>query len=92
MILGKINYKHLAIYGILKINNGYTVDKDNLRVNANVSITYNLSDIEQTIDNIQSKIEELNSDEDMTTEIKDNLNESYEEQLEILNTLKEKLS
>ena len=92
MILGKINYKHLAIYGILKINNGYTVDKDNLRVNANVSISYNLSDIEQTIDNIQSKIEELNSDEDMTTEIKDNLNESYEEQLEILNTLKEKLS
>lgn len=92
MILGKINYKHLAIYGILKINNGYTVDKDNLRVNANVSISYNLSDIEQTIDNIQSKIEELDSDEDMTTEIKDNLNESYEEQLEILNTLKEKLS
>ena len=92
MILGKINYKHLAIYGILKINNGYTVDKDNLRVNANVSISYNLSDIEQTIDNIQSKIEELNSDEDMTTEIKDNLNESYEEQLEILNILKEKLS
>ena len=34
MILGKINYKHLAIYGILKINSGYTVDKDNLRVNA----------------------------------------------------------
>lgn len=92
MILGKINYKHLAIYGILKINNGYTVDKDNLRVNANVSISYNLSDIEQTIDNIQLKIEELDSDEDMTTEIKDNLNESYEEQLEILNTLKEKLS
>ncbi len=92
MILGKINYKHLAIYGILKINSGYTVDKDNLRVNANVSISYNLSDIEQTIDNIQLRIEELDSDEDMTTEIKDNLNESYEEQLEILNTLKEKLS
>lgn len=92
MILNKINYKDLALYGILKINNNYTIDKDNLRVNATTSISYNLSDIENTIQNIKQSIEELANDAEQTTEIRDHLNQDYNEQLEILNLIKEKLS
>ena len=92
MILNKINYKDLALYGILKINNNYTIDSDELRVSATVSISYNLSDIEDTILQIKQQVEELANDAEQTTEIRDHLNQDYSEQLEILNLIKEKLS
>ena len=92
MILNKINYKDLALYGILKINNNYTIDSDKLRVNATVSISYNLSNIEDTILQIQQQVEELANDAEQTTEIRDHLNQDYNERLEILNLIKEKLS
>jgi hypothetical protein len=92
MILNKVNYKNLALYGIFKINNNYTVDADNLKVNATVSISYNLSNIQETITSIDEQITELRADEEITFEVKETLIEDYEEQLEILNFIKGKLS
>jgi|TARA_B110000908_G_C9845095_1_gene267350 hypothetical protein len=92
MILNKVNYKNLALYGIFKINNNYTVDADNLKVDATVSISYNLSNIQETITSIDEQITELRADEEITFEVKETLIEDYEEQLEILNFIKGKLS
>ena len=92
MILNKINYKDLALYGILKINNNYTIDKDNLRVNATTSISYNLSDIQETITSIEQQVIELEANEDIDPEFKDFQLDDYQEQLEILKLIEGKLS
>lgn len=92
MILNRINYKNLALYGVFSINDNYTIDTDNLRVNATVSISYNLSDIRETITSIDEQVTELRADEEITGEVKETLLEDYEEQLEILNFIKGKLS
>ena len=92
MILNKINYKNLALYGILKINNNYTIDKDNLRVNATTSISYNLSDIQETITSIEQQVNELEANEDIDPELKYLQLDDYQEQLEILKLIEGKLS
>ena len=92
MILNKINYKNLALYGILKINNNYTIDKDNLRVNATTSISYNLSDIQETITSIEQQVSELEANEDIDPELKYLQLDDYQEQLEILKLIEGKLS
>jgi len=92
MILNKINYKNLALYGILKINNNYTIDKDNLRVNATTSISYNLSDIQETITSIEQQVIELEANEDIDPELKYLQLDDYQEQLEILKLIEGKLS
>ena len=92
MILNKINYKDLALYGILKINNNYTIDKDNLRVNATTSISYNLSDIQETITSIEQQVSELEANEDIDPELKYLQLDDYQEQLEILKLIEGKLS
>ena len=92
MILNKINYKDLALYGILKINNNYTIDKDNLRVNATTSISYNLSDIQETITSIEQQVIELEANEDIDPELRYLQLDDYQEQLEILKLIEGKLS
>ena len=92
MIINKITPKYLALYSIFKEYNNYTIDNNNLTVNANLQISYNLSDIEALITSTNSKLEDINNDEDISTEYKETLKEDYEEILEILNTIKEKLS
>ena len=92
MILNKINYKNLALYGILKINNNYTIDKDNLRVNATTSISYNLSDIQETITSIEQQVSELEVNEDIDPELRHLQLDDYQEQLEILKLIEGKLS
>ena len=92
MILNKINYKDLALYGILKINNNYTIDKDNLRVNATTSISYNLSDIQETITSIEQQVSELEANEDIDPELRYLQLDDYQEQLEILKLIEGKLS
>ena len=92
MILNKINYKNLALYGILKINNNYTIDKDNLRVNATTSISYNLSDIQETITSIEQQVSELEANEDIDPELRYLQLDDYQEQLEILKLIEGKLS
>ena len=92
MILNKINYKNLALYGILKINNNYTIDKDNLRVNATTSISYNLSDTQETITSIEQQVIELEANEDIDPELRYLQLDDYQEQLEILKLIEGKLS
>ena len=92
MITNKITPKYLALYSIFKEYDNYTIDSNNLIVNANLQISYNLSDIEALIISTSSKLDDVNNDEDISTEYKETLKEDYEEILEILNTIKEKLS
>ena len=92
MITNKITPKYLALYSIFKEYDNYTIDNSNLIVNANLQISYNLSDIEALITSTNSKLEDVNNDEDISTEYKETLKEDYEEILEVLRIMKEKLS
>ncbi len=92
MILNKINYKNLALYGVFSINDNYTIDTDNLTVNATINISYNLSDIQETINSIEQQVSELEANEDIDPEFKDFQLDDYQEQLEILKLIEGKLS
>ena len=92
MILNTLTPKTLALYGILDTYDNYTVDKDNLIVTASVQIAYNLSDIEQKIDSITTKINNLEDMEGISDDAKDYIKTDYEEILETLRLMKEKLS
>ena len=92
MIISKLNYKDLATYGILCINNGYTVDTENSTLNANVSIAFNLTDIENQIQNLENNISEMETDYESEPEILEVYKNGYEELLEILYLIREKLS
>ena len=92
MILNTLTPKNLVLFGILDTYDDYTIDKDNLMVTANVQIAYNLSDIEQKINSITTKMNDLDDIEDISDDAKDYLKTDYEEILEALNIMKEKLS
>lgn len=92
MILNTLTPKTLALFGILDTYDNYTVDKDNLIVTASVQIAYNLSDIEQKIDSITTKIDNLEDMEGISDDAKDYIKTDYEEILETLRLMKEKLS
>ena len=92
MILNTLTPKNLVLFGILDTYDDYTIDKDNLRVTASVQIAYNLSDIEQKINSITTKMNDLDDIEGISDDAKDYLKTDYEEILEALNIMKEKLS
>ena len=92
MITNKITPKYLALYSIFKEYDNYTIDKDNLMVTASVQIAYNLSDIEQKINSVTTKMNDLDDMEGISDDAKDYLKTDYEEILEALNIIKEKLS
>ena len=92
MILNTLTPKNLVLFGILDTYDDYTIDKDNLMVTASVQIAYNLSDIEQKINSITTKINDLDDIEGISEDAKDYLKVDYEEILEALNIIKEKLS
>ena len=92
MILNTLTPKNLVLFGILDTYDDYTIDKDNLMVTASVQIAYNLSDIEQKINSITTKINDLDDIEGISEDAKDYLKVDYEEILEALNIMKEKLS
>ena len=92
MIISKLNYKDLATYGILCINNGYTIDTENSTLNANVSIAFNLTDIENQIQKLENSISEIETDYESEPEISEVYKNGYEELLEILYLIREKLS
>jgi len=92
MILNKINYKNLALYGVFSINDNYTIDTDNLTVNATINISYNLSDIQGTITSIEQQVSELEANEDIDPELRYLQLDDYQEQLEILKLIEGKLS
>ena len=92
MILNTLTPKNLVLFGILDTYDDYTIDKDNLMVTASVQIAYNLSDIEQKINSITTKMNDLDDIEGISDDTKDYLKTDYEEILEALNIMKEKLS
>ena len=92
MILNTLTPKNLVLFGILDTYDDYTIDKDNLMVTASVQITYNLSDIEQKINSVTTKMNDLDDMEGISDDAKDYLKTDYEEILEALNIMKEKLS
>ena len=92
MILNTLTPKNLALFGILDTYDNYTIDKDNLMVTASVQIAYDLSDIEQKINSITTKMNDLDDIEGISDDAKDYLKTDYEEILEALNIMKEKLS
>ena len=92
MIISKLNYKDLATYGILSIDNGYTIDTENSTLNANVSIAFNLTDIENQIQKLVNSISEIETDYESEPEILEVYKNGYEELLEILYLIREKLS
>ena len=92
MILNTLTPKNLALFGILDTYDNYTVDKDNLMVTASVQIAYNLGDIQQKINSVSTKIDNLEDMEDISDDAKDIMRRDYEEILEALNIMKEKLS
>ena len=92
MILNTLTPKNLTLFGILDTYDNYTIDKDNLMVTASVQIAYNLSDIEQKINSITTKMNDLDDIEGISEDAKDYLKVDYEEILEALNIIKEKLS
>ena len=92
MILNTLTPKNLTLFGILDTYDNYTIDKDNLMVTASVQISYNLGDIENQINSITTKINNLEDIEDMSDDAKDYIKRDYEEILETLRLMKEKLS
>ena len=92
MILNTLTPKNLVLFGILDTYDDYTIDKDNLMVTASVQIAYNLSDIEQKINSITTKMNDLDDIEGISDDAKDYLKTDYEEILEVLRIMKEKLS
>ena len=92
MILNTLTPKNLVLFGILDTYDDYTIDKDNLMVTASVQIAYDLSDIEQKINSITTKMNDLDDVEGISDDAKDYLKTDYEEILEALNIIKEKLS
>ena len=92
MILNTLTPKNLTLFGILDTYDNYTIDKDNLMVTASVQIAYNLSDIEQKINSITTKMNDLDDIEGISDDAKEYLKTDYEEILEALNIIKEKLS
>ena len=92
MILNTLTPKNLILFGILDTYDNYTIDKDNLMVTASVQIAYNLGDIENQINSITTKINNLEDIEDVADDAKDYIKRDYEEILEVLRIMKEKLS
>jgi|TARA_R100000081_G_C4815729_1_gene174862 Mg2+ and Co2+ transporter CorA len=92
MILNTLTPKNLALFGILHTYDNYTINKDNLLVTASVEIAYNLGDIQTKIDSITTKVENLEDMEGISDETKDYILQDYNEILETLRFLKDKLS
>ncbi len=92
MILNTLTPKNLALFGILHTYDNYTINKDNLLVTATVEIAYNLGDIQTKIDSITTKVENLEDMEGISDETKDYILQDYNEILETLRFLKDKLS
>lgn len=92
MVLNYLNPKQLSLYGILNNFTGYTVNHDTKMVEIDVSIAFNVNDIEQQITEIESEITAIEADENYDDELKFHKIESLREVLEVLNVLKNKLN
>lgn len=92
MITNYLSEKQLALYGILKNFDGYTVDKSAGTVSVNVEMAYNISDIQSQIDQLESEITDMEENQDINSEYKALTIDDKREIIDILKVLLEKLS
>lgn len=92
MITDFLTEKQLALYGILKNFDGYTIDSETLTVSINVELAYNVDDLENKITLLQQEIELLENDQEVNEEYKNLKLENLNDVLEITQILKDKLN
>lgn len=92
MITNYLSEKQLALYGILKNFDGYTVDKSAGTVSINVEMAYNISDLQSQIDQLESEITDMEENQDINSEYKALTIDDKREIIDILKVLLEKLS
>lgn len=84
--------KELVLYGVLNNYTGYTVNTDSRTVSINVEIAYNIDDIDERIASIETEIEFFENDQESDFEFKNEKINSFNEELDKLKVLKEKLN
>tara|TARA_B100001109_G_C18689550_1_gene392678 strand:+ start:349 stop:612 length:264 start_codon:yes stop_codon:yes gene_type:complete len=84
--------KELILYGVLNNYTGYTVNTSSKTVSINVEIAYNVNDIDEKISNLETEIHFFENDEELNFEFKNEKINSFNDELEKLKVLKEKLS
>tara|TARA_R100001463_G_C3431923_1_gene211522 strand:+ start:343 stop:606 length:264 start_codon:yes stop_codon:yes gene_type:complete len=84
--------KELILYGVLNNYTGYTVNTSSKTVSINVEIAYNVNDIDERISNLETEINFFENDEELNFEFKNEKINSFNDELEKLKVLKEKLS
>ena len=82
----------LILYGVLNNYTGYTVNTSSKTVSINVEIAYNVNDIDEKISNLETEIHFFENDEELNFEFKNEKINSFNDELEKLKVLKEKLS
>lgn len=92
MVLNYLNPKQISLYGILNNFVGYTVNHDTLMVHVDEELSFNISNILQQIEDIESEKEFIEMDENLHEEVKMYKLEALGEVLEVLNVLKDKLN
>lgn len=84
--------KELILYGVLNNYTGYTVNTSSKTVSINVEIAYNVNDIDERISNLETEIQFFENDEELNFEFKNEKINSFNDELEKLKVLKDKLS
>ena len=84
--------KESILYGVVNNYTGYTVNTDSNTVSINVEVAYNISDIDERITNLETEIQFFENDEELNFEFKNEKINSFNDELDKLKLLKEKLS
>lgn len=92
MITDYITEKQLILYGVLNNYNGYTINNSDKTVAIDVNIAFNVNDIDDKINELETEKQAFESDETLNDEVKFMKLDSIQTSLELLNKLKEKLS
>lgn len=92
MITDNITEKQLVLYGVLNNYTGYTINNSDKTVAINVNIAFNVSDIDDKINELETEKQAFESDETLNDEVKFMKIDSIQTSLEMLNKLKDKLS
>ncbi len=84
--------KELILYGVLNNYTGYTVNSSTKIVSINIEVAYNVDDIDERIRSLETEIQFFEEDQDINTEFKNEKLNSFNDELDQLKLLKEKLS
>tara|TARA_Y100001972_G_scaffold21775_1_gene25988 strand:- start:5729 stop:5992 length:264 start_codon:yes stop_codon:yes gene_type:complete len=84
--------KELILYGVLNNYTGYTVNSSTKIVSINIEVAYNVDDIDERIRSLETEIQFFEEDQDINPEFKNEKLNSFNDELDQLKLLKEKLS